>query len=513
MRKLFYLSVLLIVLFEVGIGYYYRTFLWSLVIFAPYILLGFHDVFQKKQTLKRNFPVFGHGRYLMEILRPKFYQYFVESDIDGAPINRIHRSLIYQRAKKALSTNPFGTQLNVYSEGYEWINHSMNPIDLKEVDHDLTVEVGGKNCSKPYRSSIFNVSAMSYGALSKNAILALNRGAKIGGFAHNTGEGGLSPFHLENAGDLIWQIGTGYFGTRTLEGDFDFGLFSEKSQFEQVKMIEIKLSQGAKPGHGGILPKSKNTPEIASIRNVQPGTDVISPPYHRAFSNFHQMLEFISKLREISKGKPIGIKLCFGHPHEFKKLCEAMKFTGLRPDFITIDGGEGGTGAAPLEFSNSVGTPLRDGLVKATDYLYEYDLKKDIKVICSGKIITGFDVVKNLALGADICNAARAMMMALGCIQALVCNTNKCPTGVATQDPELYKGLDIADKAVRVANYHHQTLEAVEEILAASGIHHLHELNRSLIYKRISLGEVKTFADIYPYPELKNREKASQKIA
>lgn len=513
MRQQFYIASVIAIIIEVGVGYFYPLFLWSLVVVAPLICLGIHDILQTKQTLKRNYPIFGHGRYLMEILRPKFYQYFVESDIDGAPINRIHRSVIYQRAKKALSTNPFGTQLNVYEEGYEWINHSMNPIDLKNVDHDLTVVVGGKECKRPYRASIFNVSAMSYGALSQNAVRALNRGAKLGGFAHNTGEGGLSPYHLENGGDLIWQIGTGYFSTRNLDGQFDFGLFAEKSQHDAVKMIEIKLSQGAKPGHGGILPKSKNTPEIAQIRNVRPGTDVLSPPYHQAFKNPHEMLHFISKLRELSKGRPIGIKLCFGQPEEFKKMCEAMVSTGIRPDFITIDGGEGGTGAAPLEFSNYVGMPLRDGLVRAYDFLHEYDLKKDIKLICSGKVITGFDLVKNLALGADMCNAARAMMMALGCIQALVCNTNHCPTGVATQDPSLMKGLDVGDKAQRVANYHHQTLEAVEEILAAAGIQHHHQLNRSHIYKRVGHGQVKTYAELYPYPELIKQGRSAQKIA
>jgi glutamate synthase domain-containing protein 2 len=359
--------------------------------------------------------------------------------------------------------------------------------------------VGGPDCLKPYSASIYNVSAMSYGSLSKNAIMALNGGAKIGGFAHNTGEGGLSPYHLSPGGDVFWQIGTGYFSTRNADGTFNYDAFAERAVLPNVKMIEIKLSQGAKPGHGGILPAAKVTDEIAKIRLVEKGKDVLSPPYHTAFGTPLEMLSFIKKLRDLSGGKPIGFKLCIGQRSQFIAICKGMIKTGIMPDFITVDGGEGGTGAAPLEFTNSVGMPLRDALAFVYDTLNGFGLKKHIKIIASGKVHTGFDLVKNISLGADMCNAARAMMLSLGCIQALECNTNTCPTGVATQNPKLYNGLNVDDKKVRVANFHHETVKAAVELMAAAGITHPEKLHRSHIYRRVSANQIQTYAQMYPY--------------
>lgn len=471
----------------------------SFIVTLPLFFMGVYEMFQKEHTIMRNYPILGRMRYVMEVLRPKIYQYFVESDTDGTPVNRITRSVVYQRAKKALSTTPFGTQLDVYAPGYEWVNHSMHPLNANEIEPSkLRVMVGEERCSKPYSLSIYNVSAMSFGSLSANAIESLNWGAKVGGFAHNTGEGSISKYHLKHGGDLIWQIGTGYFGCRASDGTFDQNQFQERASFESVRMIEVKLSQGAKPGHGGILPAKKNTPEIANARGVQPWTEVDSPPRHSAFDDTKGLLEFVAKLRELSGGKPVGIKLCFGIPEEFEHLCKEMNRTGLIPDFITIDGGEGGTGAAPLEFSNSIGTALRDGLVRAVDMLKHYGLRDKLKVLASGKIMTGFDVVRAVALGADACYSARGMMLALGCIQALECNNNSCPTGVATQNKSLMNGLVVEKKYVRVANFQHETVHAVAEILGAMGLRHTSEIRRSHIWRRISITESKTYAELYP---------------
>ena len=398
-----------------------------------------------------------------------------------------------------MDTTPFGTQLNVYEVGYEWLNHSITPLNSHDLNHDPRVLVGGPECKQPYLASIYNISAMSYGSLSQNAIMALNSGAKIGGFAHNTGEGGLSPYHLKPGGDIIWQIGTGYFGCRNKDGTFNDELFNERAVLPNVKMIEIKLSQGAKPGHGGILPAKKVTEEIAKIRLVEMGQDVISPPSHTAFKTPEEMLFFIKKLREHSGGKPIGFKLCVGMKGQFLAICKAMVKTGIMPDFITVDGGEGGTGAAPLEFSNSVGMPLRDGLAFVHDALNGFALRRHIRIIASGKVATGFDIVKLLALGADMCNSARAMMLAVGCIQALECNTNRCPTGVATQDQSLQKGLVVEDKKVRVANFHNETVKSAVELMAAAGIKDPGKMHRSFIYRRVSASEIKTYAETYPY--------------
>jgi glutamate synthase domain-containing protein 2 len=480
-------------------AYFWLPVLWVLAIIIPLILCGVYDMMQTRHTLWRNFPLVGRGRWIMEMLRPPLHQYFVESDIEGVPINRMFRSVVYQRAKKALDTVPFGTRVDVYRVGYEWMDHSLAAIHSENMDPDPRVTVGGPDCSKQYNASIFNISAMSFGALSKNAILALNGGALIGGFIHNTGEGGISPYHLEKGGDLVWQIGTGYFGCRTKDGKFSPELFREKAALDQVKMIELKLSQGAKPGHGGILPAVKNTPEIAAIRGVKPHTQVDSPPVHSAFSNPLGMMKFIQKLRELSGGKPVGFKLCLGRRSEFVAICKAMSETNIRPDFITVDGGEGGTGAAPLEYSNSVGVPLRDGLAFVTDILTGFDLKKDIKVIASGKILSGFHLIKNIALGADICSSARGMMLALGCIQALECNQNTCPTGITTQNSEFTRGLVVADKEKRVANYHGETVKTVVELLAASGLDSTGKLTRSHIHRRDSATTTKRYDEIYPY--------------
>ncbi len=498
MRQIFIFISFFILVATGVIAFFWLPILWSLIITLPLILMTLQDAFQTKHSLKRNFPLLGRMRWAAEWMRPKVYQYFIESDTSGAPFNRQSRSVVYQRSKKVNDTTPFGTQLNVYEVGYEWLNHSINPIPHEQVNHNPRVIVGGPDCKQPYSASIYNVSAMSYGSLSKNAIMALNGGAKIGGFAHNTGEGGLSPYHLEPGGDIIWQIGTGYFSCRNVDGTFNYDAFAERATLPNVKMIEIKMSQGAKPGHGGILPAAKVSDEIAKIRLVEKGKDVLSPPYHTAFSTPIEMMNFIKRLRELSGGKPIGFKLCIGRKAQFIAICKAMIKTGIMPDFITVDGGEGGTGAAPLEFSNSVGMPLRDALSFVNDTLNGFGLKRHIKIIASGKVHTGFDLVKNLSLGADMCNSARAMMLSLGCIQALECNTNNCPTGVATQKESLYKGLDVADKRVRVANFHHETVKAAVELMSAAGAKEPHELHRSFIYRRISQGQISTYAEIYP---------------
>ena len=482
------------------VGYFvWSPFWWLMALFGPLIIWGCYDMLQTKRAIVRNFPILGRGRYLMEWLRPKIYQYFVESDLNGAPINRSFRSIVYQRAKSELDTNPFGTQLDVYGEGYEWMNHSIGALNPHEMDHDPRVQVAGAKCKHPYSASIFNVSAMSFGSLSNAAVEALNGGAKIGNFAHNTGEGGISPYHLNPGGDLIYQVGTGYFGCRSKDGRFDAKQFKEKAALPSVKMIELKLSQGAKPGHGGILPAKKNTPEIAKIRGIEPYTDVNSPPFHKAFDTPFGLLGLIKQMQDLSGGKPVGFKLCIGNKSEFLAICKAMLISGNKPDFIAIDGGEGGTGAAPLEFSDSVGMPYKEGLAFAYDALVGFDLKKDIKLFAAGKIVTGFHIFKAIALGADVCYSARAMMLALGCIQALECNKNTCPTGVATQDPELVAGLKVSDKKLRVANYHKETVESFVELMAAAGIHNPSQIRRSHIYKRTNTKDIRSFAEIFPY--------------
>jgi glutamate synthase domain-containing protein 2 len=497
-RQIFVANSVFVTALLIVWSFFWIDVLLLFVVVAPVIYMGIEDMIQTRQSIRRNFPVVGRLRYVFEDLRPKIQQYFVESDTDGAPINRNDRSVIYQRAKKQIDTIPFGTQLDVYAEGYEWITHSIAPLDFHKMDHHPRIVFGGKACTQPYAMSVLNVSAMSFGSLSKNAVLALNGGAKIGGFAHNTGEGGLSPYHLEPGGDVIWQIGTGYFGARDAEGRFNDQAFTENAMKASVKMIEIKLSQGAKPGHGGILPAAKNTPEIAAIRLVKPGTTVFSPPFHSAFSTPLELIQFVSKLRQLSGGKPVGFKLCIGRKSEFMSICKAMVQLNIYPDFITIDGGEGGTGAAPPEFTNFVGMPLLDALAFADNALRGFGIRQEMRLIASGKILTGFHMIRAMALGADTCSSARAMMMALGCIQALECNRNTCPTGVATQRPDLMKGLVVDDKKVRVANYHKNTVESFVELISSCGIAHPEEINRSHVYRRVFMNMVKTYEEIYP---------------
>ncbi len=499
MRRIYFVFVF-VVLFVAILGYTAIPQLrWTLVILLPLAVLGLHDILQTKRAILRNFPIIGHGRYFFEAIRPEIYQYFVESDIDGVPFGRDKRSLVYQRAKGVRDTVPFGTKDDVYEVGYEWVNHSLNPIHLEA--SNLRHTIGGKACKQPYSASILNISAMSYGSLSKPAVLALSQGAKMGGFAHNTGEGGLSPYHLDGGADIIWQIGTGYFGCRTLDGEFDPTLFATNATNPQVKMIEIKLSQGAKPGHGGILPAAKVTPEIAEIRNVPVGKDVNSPPGHATFSTPLGLLNFVDQLRQLSEGKPVGFKLCIGKRREFLAICKAMVASGITPDFISVDGGEGGTGAAPLEFSNHVGAPLIDGLIFAHNALVGCGLRQEITIITSGKVTSGFDMLKRLALGADVCYSARAMMMALGCIQALKCNSNHCPVGVATHKPYLTVGLVPSQKNVRVANYHKETVESFSEMLGAMGMTNPANLRPWHLMRRVSQTETRHYGEIYEFLE------------
>lgn len=459
--------------------------------------MGLYDMFQSKKTIRRNFPLMGRMRYLLEATGPAVRQYFIEADIEGRPFDRLQRSIVYQRSKKDIDTKPFGTQLDVYNVGYQWINHSIKAIPFTQVNHSPKVHIGSTQCKKPYDASLFNISAMSFGSLSRNAIIALNEGAKEGGFFHNTGEGGLSPYHLRG-GDVCWNIGTGYFSCRDENGNFSYDNFSERAQKDNVKMIEIKFSQGAKPGHGGILPKEKVTDEISAIRLVGKDKDIISPPRHSAFSTPLELMEFVRILRKGSGGKPIGIKLCVGNKSEFIAICKAMVETNTYLDFITVDGGEGGTGAAPIEYADHVGMPLRDALAFVNDCLVGFGLKDQIKIIATGKIITGFDIVRALSLGADLCNSARGMMFALGCIQALECHSNTCPTGIATQDPRLTKGLVPEQKAKRVARYQHETVKAAMELIASAGLEHPDDVGREAVSMRIDKINVRTFAELYP---------------
>lgn len=475
---------------------YWPPAAWLFLPLLGLVGLGVYDMLQRRHTILRLYPVIGHVRYFFESIRKEIQQYFVESDTDGMPISREFRSLVYQRAKRARDTRPFGTIFDVYGDGYEWINHSLAPKDI--VNHDPRVVFGEGACTQPYAASPLNISAMSYGSLSKNAIMALNRGASLGGFAHNTGEGGLSPYHREFGADVIWQIGSGYFGCRHGDGTFDAGQFAETARLDIVKMIEVKLSQGAKPGHGGILPAAKLTEEIAAIRKVPMGRDVVSPAVHSAFDSPAGLLRFVARLRDLSGGKPVGFKLCIGRKPEFLGICKAMLETGIKPDFITVDGSEGGTGAAPVELTNSVGTPLRDGLIFVNRALQGIGVRQDIRIVAAGKAVSAFHVARLLALGADTVNAARAMMFALGCIQSRSCNTDKCPTGVATQDPARYRALDVEDKGRRVASYHREMIAKLLELLAAAGLERLEDLRPHHIQQRVGGTDIRHYGEMYP---------------
>ena len=495
-RRLFLILTPGLLLLLIALAWVWPIAGWALLVVGPIVLLGIVDLLQTQQTIPRIYPVIGRLRYLFESVRPEIQQYFVESDTNGLPINREFRALVYQRAKGDRDTRPFGTIFDVYRPGYEWIDPSLSPKPRAKAAS--RVRVGGPQCTQAYEASYLNISAMSFGSLSQHAILALNQGARLGGFAHNTGEGGISNYHRAPGGDLIWQIGTGYFGCRHADGRFNPEAFAENARLDQVKMIEIKLSQGAKPGHGGILPAAKLTSEIARIRGVPLGVDVISPAVHSAFSSPTGLLEFIAELRELSAGKPVGFKLCIGIHSEFLAICKAMLATDILPDFITIDGSEGGTGTAPVELTNSVGRPMRDGLSFVHSALLGIGARKHIRLIAAGKVISAFHILRCMALGADLVNSARAMMFALGCIQSRRCNTNHCPTGVATQDPSRYEQLDVEDKAKRVARYHTATIEAMLELISSAGLNDPSEIQPHHILRRVNGPDIKTYAQLYP---------------
>ena len=479
------LSVFSLVVFGVGVV--------AFLLFAGLLWLGVYDLRQTKRSVLRNYPIIGHIRYMLEYVRPEIRQYFIESDSEATPFSRSQRSLVYQRAKGDPDKRPFGTQLDVHAEGYEWMNHSIAPSTVASHDFRITV---GPDTAQPYAMSVFNISAMSFGALSANAILALNKGAKMGGFAHDTGEGSISIHHRVHGGDLIWEVGSGYFGCRNDDGSFSAEKFAANACEPQVKLIEIKLSQGAKPGHGGVLPGAKVTPEIANARGVPEGVDCVSPAAHSAFSTPIEMMLFIERLRTLSGGKPTGIKLCIGHPWEWFAMVKAMLETGITPDFIVVDGAEGGTGAAPMEFTDHVGSPVQEGLLLVHTTLRGVGLRDKIKVGCAGKVVSAFDIARLMALGADWCNSARGFMFALGCIQAQHCHTGHCPTGVTTQDPLRQQSLVVPDKAQRVYNFHQQTLHALQELVQAAGLQHPHDITAHHIVRRGTDHKVKSLAQL-----------------
>jgi glutamate synthase domain-containing protein 2 len=468
----------------------------AVAVLAVLTLLGLWDLVQSHHSILRNYPVVGHLRYLAEELRPEIHQYFVESDTDGAPFDRDTRSLIYQRAKDVLQENPFGTELDLDRIGCEWLAHSVAPREPQE--EQFRVRVGGPECTRPYEMSLFNVSAMSFGALSANAVRALNLGARRGGFAHDTGEGGVSPYHLQG-GDLVWEIGSGYFGCRAPDGGFDPARFTDTVGREEIKCVSVKLSQGAKAGVGGVLPGAKVSPEIAAARGVPVGVTCISPPYHREFSSPRGLVEFVERLRKAAGGKPTGFKLCIGRRSEFLGILKAILATGIHPDFIIVDGSEGGTGAGPPEFADHMGMPLTEGLILAHQALVGCGLRDRIRLAASGKVTSGYDLARRLAQGADYTNSARGMMFALGCIQAQRCHDNTCPVGVTTQDPRRVRGLVVADKAERVWSYHRNTVASFNQILAAMGLERPEEIGPQHLYRRTGPATVLTYAELYDW--------------
>lgn len=474
---------------------------WLVAVSGVLTLVGFRDLLQTKRSILRNYPIMANFRFFFESIRPEIRQYFLEEDSAPNPFSRNQRSIVYQRAKQQLDKRPFGTQLDVYQDGYEWINHSISPSKIDS--HDFRITVGAQR-AKPYSASVFNISAMSFGALSANAIRALNQGAEQGGFMHDTGEGSISRYHRPEdsssaGGDLVWEIGSGYFGCRNPDGTFSEEKFIPNATLPQVKMIELKLSQGAKPGHGGLLPGAKVTIEIAKARGVEVGEDCVSPATHSAFTTPEEMLFFIDKLRNLSGGKPTGFKFAVGHPWEFFSIVKAMLKTGITPDFIVVDGGEGGTGAAPVEFADHVGAPLQEALVLVHNTLVGTNLRHLIRIGASGKIVTAFDIARTMAMGADWCNSARGFMFALGCIQSQSCHTDKCPTGVATQDPTRQRALFVPDKAARVANFHRNTTIALAELIAAAGLQHPSELRPYHFVRRVSPNQVKLISTLIPF--------------
>lgn len=498
MRKKWYLGFLLVLL---SIPYFIlvmQDLRWLLLLLISLIIVAIYDGLQRKHSILRNFPVLGHFRFILEFIRPEIRQYFIESDEEARPISREERSTVYQRAKNENDTLPYGTLKNVYEPGYTWIAHSITPVHASAVENRIII--GNAACEQPYSASRLNISAMSFGSLSPHAIKALNLGAKMGGFYHNTGEGGISDYHLQG-GDIVFQIGTGYFGCRDQQGEFDPHEFKKEASRPEVKMIELKLSQGAKPGHGGILPAAKLTREIARVRKVPMGKDVLSPIAHSAFHTPIELLNFINQLRVLSKGKPIGFKLCIGQRKQFLAICKAMLETQIFPDFITVDGAEGGTGAAPLEYSNYVGEPLESALLFVHNALVGCDIRDKIKIICSGKILTGFDMILHIALGADLCNSARGMMISLGCVQSRQCNMNTCPTGVATQSRRLQYGLVVDEKKYRVANFHRNTIHSFSEIVGAMGLSNPSDIKPYLIKRRISQTKIRPLTEVFEFLE------------
>jgi glutamate synthase domain-containing protein 2 len=459
--------------------------------------IGTWDLLQRKSTLRRNYPLLAHLRYGLESIGPEIRQYFIESDIEEAPFSREQRALVYQRAKNVMDVVPFGTEHDVYDVSYEWINHSIVPSAIDS--HDFRVRVGGAQATQPYDASVFNISAMSFGALSANAIRALNKGARLGGFYHDTGEGSISPYHREGGGDLVWEIGSGYFGCRDADGRFSEERFAKAATDPQVRMVEVKLSQGAKPGHGGMLPAAKVSHEIAITRGVLEGVDCISPARHTEFDSPVGLLEFVARLRRLSGGKPAGFKLAIGHPWEWFGIAKAMQETGLLPDFIVVDGAEGGTGAAPAEFIEHVGVPMHEGLMLVHNTLVGLGLRDKVRVAAAGKIVSAFDIARTLALGADWCNAGRGFMFALGCIQSQSCHTDRCPTGVATQDPQRWKHLDVEDKGNRVYMFQQNTLHALRDLLCACGLAGPDELGPEHILRRVSPVEVRSLGSLYRF--------------
>jgi len=470
----------------------------GVAVLAALVLLGVRDLLQTRHSIQRNYPVIGHIRWLAELVRPEIRQYLIEKDEEAAPFSRSQRTLVYERAKGEAGEHPFGTLLDVYRDGYEFIGHSTLPVKAAD-PATFRIVIGGDQCARPYSASVFNISAMSFGAISANAIRALNEGARRGGFSHDTGEGSISPYHREMGGDIVWEVASGYFGCRTEDGHFDPGRFAEQAATDQVKMIEIKLSQGAKPGHGGVLPAAKVTAEIARTRGVPMGQDCISPARHSAFSTPVEMMGFITQLRTLSGGKPVGFKLCIGHPWEFMAIVKAMLETGVTPDFVVVDGAEGGTGAAPTEFSDHIGAPMREGLLFVHNTLVGAALRGRMKIGVAGKVVSAFDIASVLAIGADWTNAARGFMFALGCVQSISCNTNRCPTGVATQDSLRQAALVVPDKAERVFNFHRQTLRALADMLAAAGLSHPDDLKPHHLVRRVSETEIRQFSQIHTF--------------
>ena len=491
-----YIGAWILLLVSLPLALRWPGWWWGTGIGAALVLLGTWDLLQKRTTLRRNYPILAHFRYGLESVGPEMRQYFIEGDTVEAPFSRAQRALVYRRAKNVMDVVPFGSLQDAYAVDYEWINHSLAPSSIP--DHDFRVVVG-EDRPQPYRASVFNISAMSFGSLSANAVRALNEGARRGGFYHDTGEGSISPYHLENGGDLVWEIGSGYFGCRDGEGRFDPERFAAQASRPQVRMIEIKLSQGAKPGHGGVLPAAKVSAEIAATRGVEQGVDCVSPAKHSAFSTPLELLQFVERLRGLSGGKPVGFKLAIGHPWEWFGIAKAMHESQVLPDFIVVDGAEGGTGAAPAEFIDHIGVPMQEALLLVHNTLVGVGLRERVRVAAAGKITSAFDIARTLAMGADWCNAARGYMFALGCIQSLSCHTDRCPTGIATQNPHRWKHLDPADKASRVHRFHDNTLQALRDLLCAAGLEHPSHLGPEHILRRVSPVEIRSLASLYRY--------------